>query len=221
MACTSNRNRSDRPCPSPSRIPESGECNAASFVLSPAETEALWPADERWHLTGFTVVCADAGRLTFDIVEPRHGDRSIARVICEVSGTGAFVLGYRMVPRESEAEIGLFEILRTSMRVFLRQRVPEWARPTAIRDLAAGWSKHTWGRYHVESGDARLLQTWSWNGHHTDQRAECKHPNPGGSSLPVVRLGTLVIEDDPKFESLPLDQWPEPVWFVRMRYDAD
>src|SRR5262245_34202783 len=74
-----------KPAGSPTPLPVSGECNASSFVLSSAETDALWPAEEAWHLSGFTVVCGDPGRLTFDIVEPRHGDRSIARVICEVS----------------------------------------------------------------------------------------------------------------------------------------
>jgi len=179
-----------------------------SFQLGETPTQAVWPASEHWHLSGYRFLPDVPGVVAIQVTDARRDQELVsAEVRCDQAPIQVIVaFSFEPVNGTDGGLLGLYQLAGAELRKLRSVSIPPEMAPSKRDEESLGWRVGIMG-YQLQEGS---LDTYSWNGLLTDLIAQ----RAGGS----IHIPPEAEETWETFTQLELKDWPEPVWFVQMRF---
>lgn len=205
---------------------ETGELIAAiwrGFRLTPPQEAAALPSDKRWHITALAVRFSLPGRLVLDLASNRAPLDPLAEAACHLDGNELrFALAIRLPDSSNPEDHGALRMVafeRESLRVLIDEELDaESALPArSPDDWVPGW-RDFGGLDRLWSPSYGEWAHWmpiSWNGPGSGELASWNHPSFD------AMIKAALSPNQRRLSPLELDEWPEPVWFLRLRFQPD
>jgi hypothetical protein len=190
---------------------ERGEWAAHALRLTPASSEAIFPAEAGWHLRGWEFVFSRAGEFTLELFDARVAAAPFLRESRSVPpGTLRLVLGLRT---RDGAALALFELQDDVLVVLHHEPLASELRPSSFAPYGPGWRQGLRGELrseHLQERQPVVLACYSWNGRSSENLATLAL---GGYE--VETLASSSADARPEVRAgRPLAEWPEPVWLA-------
>lgn len=191
-------------------------------IVAPLDIVTEWPEDgwcggEGVILRGLSLRGGPPGSWGLRLLDARRGLSVLFEAEIPTAGRPVQMV-FAAGPAAAPAHLGLFELDGLQLREWGRADLPEDATSAASgHQPSPGWDTYRhW--YGLRGADYVRFTTLSWNGRTTDTYAEWNAAGGVGGSL---GFGPGEFARFEYWMSVPLADWPGPVWFLELRFAPD